>query len=67
MSYLVDRNGVIRHRVFGYFASPTLRLAAGRLLEEEAVAGSAAATAGGVAGQWAPDATHRAQRANKSP
>ena len=33
MSYLVDRDGVIRNRVFGFFASPTLRMAVGRMLE----------------------------------
>ncbi len=44
MSYLVDRSGVIRHRVFGFFASPTLRLAVGHLLEEEAVPASAHVT-----------------------
>ena len=35
MSFLIDRAGNIRHRVFGYFAGPTLRLAVGRLLDEE--------------------------------
>ncbi|CAN5663693.1 hypothetical protein BH23GEM9_BH23GEM9_24210 [soil metagenome] len=31
-SYLVDRDGVIRHRVIGYFAEPALRAAVGRML-----------------------------------
>ncbi|NNM35131.1 MAG: TlpA family protein disulfide reductase [Gemmatimonadetes bacterium] len=35
MSFLVDRSGQIRHKVFGYFAGPTLRLAVRRLLDEE--------------------------------
>ncbi|MDH3224761.1 MAG: TlpA family protein disulfide reductase, partial [Gemmatimonadota bacterium] len=50
MSYLVDRNGVIRHRVFGFFASPTLRMAVGRLLDEDGVATSAQGTETGGAG-----------------
>ena len=33
-SFLVDRGGQIRHRVFGYYASPTLRLAVQRMLKE---------------------------------
>ena len=35
-TYLVDRNGVVRHRVVGYFTPPALRVAVGRLLDEEA-------------------------------
>jgi cytochrome c biogenesis protein CcmG, thiol:disulfide interchange protein DsbE len=31
-TFLVDRNGVIRHRVIGYFAEPALRAAVGRML-----------------------------------
>ena len=34
-SFLVDRDGKIRNRVFGFFASPALRLAVGRLLDSE--------------------------------
>ncbi|HSJ07966.1 MAG TPA: TlpA disulfide reductase family protein [Longimicrobiales bacterium] len=33
-SYLVDREGRIRHRVIGYFAEPALRAAVDRLLRE---------------------------------
>lgn len=33
-TYLIDRNGVIRHKVVGYFAPPALRMAVNRLLEE---------------------------------
>jgi peroxiredoxin len=33
-SFLIDRNGVIRHRVFGFLPPPSLRLAVGRLLDE---------------------------------
>ena len=35
MSFLVDRSGQIRHKVFGYFTGPTLRLAVRRLLDED--------------------------------
>ena len=35
-SFLIDRNGVIRHRVFGIFPGPGLRIAVNRLLEEDA-------------------------------
>lgn len=31
-SFLVDRNGIIRHRIIGYFAEPALRAAVNRLL-----------------------------------
>lgn len=31
-SFLVDRDGLIRHRVIGYFAEPALRAAVGRML-----------------------------------
>jgi peroxiredoxin len=34
-SFLVGKDGTIRHRVEGIFAEPTLRLAVKRLLEEE--------------------------------
>jgi peroxiredoxin len=34
-SFLIDRQGRIRHQVSGYFAEPALRLAADRLLREE--------------------------------
>lgn len=33
-SFLIDRDGRIRHRVIGYFAEPALRAAVNRLLEE---------------------------------
>lgn len=33
-SFLVDRDGRIRHRIVGYFAEPALRAAVGRMLEE---------------------------------
>jgi cytochrome c biogenesis protein CcmG, thiol:disulfide interchange protein DsbE len=35
-SFLIDREGRIRHRVFGIFTEPMLRLAVGRLLAEPA-------------------------------
>jgi thiol-disulfide isomerase/thioredoxin len=38
-TFLVDRNGVIRHRVVGYFAPPALNVAVDRLLEEESGTG----------------------------
>jgi cytochrome c biogenesis protein CcmG, thiol:disulfide interchange protein DsbE len=31
-TFLVDREGVIRHRIIGYFAEPALRAAVGRML-----------------------------------
>lgn len=34
-SFLIDSNGVIRHKVFGFFAPPALRVAVNRLLDEE--------------------------------
>lgn len=34
-SFLIDREGRIRHQVTGYFAEPALRAALGRLLDEE--------------------------------
>lgn len=34
-TFLIDRNGVVRHRVVGYFAPPALNAAVSRLLEEE--------------------------------
>lgn len=34
-SFLIDKNGVIRHKVFGFFAPPVLRVAVNRLLAEE--------------------------------
>jgi cytochrome c biogenesis protein CcmG, thiol:disulfide interchange protein DsbE len=33
-SFLIDRNGRIRHRVIGFFAEPALRAAVNRMLEE---------------------------------
>jgi thiol-disulfide isomerase/thioredoxin len=35
-TYLIDREGVVRHRVVGYFAPPALRVAVGRLVDEGA-------------------------------
>lgn len=34
-SFLIDRGGVVRHRVFGFYAPPALRLAVRRALAEE--------------------------------
>jgi thiol-disulfide isomerase/thioredoxin len=44
-TYLIDRNGIVRHKVVGYFAPPALRVAVDRLLKEEA-ADSLAPSAG---------------------
>jgi cytochrome c biogenesis protein CcmG, thiol:disulfide interchange protein DsbE len=33
-SFLIDRHGVIRHRIVGYFAEPALRAAVGRMLAD---------------------------------
>lgn len=33
-TFLIDRSGVVRHRVVGYFTPPALRLAVGRLVDE---------------------------------
>jgi cytochrome c biogenesis protein CcmG, thiol:disulfide interchange protein DsbE len=33
-SFLVDRDGIVRHRVVGYFAEPALRAAVSRMLAE---------------------------------
>jgi thiol-disulfide isomerase/thioredoxin len=33
-TFIIDRDGVIRHRVVGYFAPPAMRAAVGRLLED---------------------------------
>lgn len=35
-TFVIDRNGVVRHRVVGYFAPPAMRAAVNRLLEEAA-------------------------------
>lgn len=35
-TYLIDRSGVVRHRVVGYFTPPALRIAVGRLVDEPA-------------------------------
>jgi thiol-disulfide isomerase/thioredoxin len=40
-TFILDREGVIRHRVFGFFAPPAMRAAVQRLLEEEATPGPA--------------------------
>ena len=34
-SFLIDRNGIIRHRIFGFMPPPALRVAVNRLLNEE--------------------------------
>ena len=34
-SFLIDRNGVIRHRIFGFMPPPALRVAVNRLLNEQ--------------------------------
>lgn len=33
-TFLIDRSGVVRHRVVGYFTPPALRMAVGRLVDE---------------------------------
>jgi cytochrome c biogenesis protein CcmG, thiol:disulfide interchange protein DsbE len=33
-TFLIDRTGVVRHRVVGYFTPPALRVAVGRLVDE---------------------------------
>ncbi len=38
-TFIVDREGVIRHRVFGFFAPPAMRAAVRRLLDEESAEG----------------------------
>lgn len=35
-TYIIDRSGVIRHKVIGYFAPPAMRAAVNRLLNEDA-------------------------------
>jgi hypothetical protein len=34
-TFLIDRSGVVRHRVVGYFAPPALRVPVNRLMAEE--------------------------------
>lgn len=34
-TYIIDRTGVIRHKVIGYFAPPAMRAAVNRLLDED--------------------------------
>ncbi|MDA0311457.1 MAG: TlpA disulfide reductase family protein [Gemmatimonadetes bacterium] len=36
-TFIIDKTGVVRHRVVGYFAPPALRVAVNRLLNEEPV------------------------------
>jgi len=46
-TFIIDREGTIRHRVVGYFTPPALRAAVGRLIDEdreEIADGSGAAT-----------------------
>jgi thiol-disulfide isomerase/thioredoxin len=38
-TFIIDREGVVRHRVVGYFAPPAMRAAVNRLLEEDATTG----------------------------
>lgn len=40
-TFILDRQGVIRHRVFGFFAPPAMRAAVERLLEAASAAGEA--------------------------
>jgi thiol-disulfide isomerase/thioredoxin len=37
-TFVIDRGGIVRHRVVGYFTSPALRAAVSRLLAEEGTA-----------------------------
>ncbi|HET7274509.1 MAG TPA: TlpA disulfide reductase family protein [Longimicrobiaceae bacterium] len=37
-SFLIDRNGLVRQEIAGYFAAPALRMAVDKLLEEPATA-----------------------------
>jgi peroxiredoxin len=34
-TYLIDRDGIVRHKVVGYFAPPAMRVAVNRLVAEE--------------------------------
>jgi peroxiredoxin len=46
-SFLIDRQGLIRHRTFGLFPAPALRIAVNRLLAEGAIADPTQKTVGG--------------------
>ena len=35
-TFIIDRDGTVRHRVVGYFAGPAMNAAVSRLLEEDA-------------------------------
>jgi thiol-disulfide isomerase/thioredoxin len=37
-TFVIDRQGVVQHRVVGYFAPPAMRAAVSRLLDDEAMA-----------------------------
>jgi thiol-disulfide isomerase/thioredoxin len=43
-TFIIDKRGVVRHRVVGYFAPPALRMAVRRLLAEEATDSISAGT-----------------------
>ena len=45
-TFLIDRNGVVQHRVVGYFAPPAMRAAVRRLLDESASLPSSPETGG---------------------
>jgi cytochrome c biogenesis protein CcmG/thiol:disulfide interchange protein DsbE len=36
-TYLIDRDGIVRHKVLGYFAPPAMRVAVNRLVAEEPI------------------------------
>ena len=44
-TFIIDKGGVVRHRVVGYFAPPALRLAVSRLLDEDVGVAPSAGTA----------------------
>lgn len=44
-TFLIDRQGVVRHKVVGYFAGPAMNAAVSRLVDEEAPAPLSAGTA----------------------
>ena len=49
-TFVIDKEGVLRHRIVGYFAPPAMRVAVSRLLREEAGAPSDAAAPSPSAG-----------------
>jgi thiol-disulfide isomerase/thioredoxin len=44
-TYLIDRHGIVRHKVMGYFAPPAMRVAVSRLVAEEPAASVGTASA----------------------